>query len=379
MSYFALSFLAAFIATLLLVRFRRLHEKITADYDLKGVQKFHARAVPRIGGAGVMAGMAGMAGYLFISGNTDALHFSQLLLVSLPAFLGGIVEDCTKKVPSLVRLFLTMLAAVCGFFWLNAGIFRLDIPLLDTVMLLSVVSLPFTAIAVGGVANAINIVDGYNGLAGMVAVIMLAALGYVGFLVGDTFIWRTAFALSGAILGFFLWNYPRGLIFLGDGGAYFIGFILAELSVLLVARNPAVSPWFPLLVLIYPIFETVFSIYRRTVLKGRAADIPDAAHLHQLIYKRLVRWAVGSRLPKEKTARNSMTSPYLWFLCSTSVIPAMLFWQNTLLLQICIGVFIILYVLLYRRLLHFNAPRWLIIKKQRKNTAKRPGKNHAPD
>ena len=375
MSYFVLSFFVAFTVTLLLVRFRRLHEKVTADYDLKGVQKFHARPVPRIGGTGIMAGMLATAAYLFLSGNPDASRFSQLLLVSLPAFLGGIVEDCTKKVPSLTRLFLTMLAATLGFFWLDAGIFRLDIPLVDTVILLSAISLPFTAIAVGGVANAINIIDGYNGLAGMVAIIMLAALGYVGFLAGDTLIWRTAFALAGGILGFFLWNYPRGLIFLGDGGAYFIGFILAELSVLLVARNPAVSPWFPLLALIYPIFETLFSIYRRTILKGGAADIPDAAHLHQLIYKRLVRWAVGSRLPKEKTARNSMTSPYLWFLCSTSVIPATLFWQHTLLLQGCIGIFIILYVVLYRRLLHFNAPRWLIIKKQKKNA----GKNHAPD
>lgn len=273
MPYFALSFLAAFLITLLIIRSRRLHEKITADYDMKGIQKFHARAVPRIGGAGVIAGMTTVAGYLFISGNPDALRFAQLLLVSMPAFLGGIVEDCTKKVSSLVRLFLTMLAAVCGFFWLDAGIFRLGIPLLDTVMLLTAVSLPFTAIAVGGVANAINIVDGYNGLAGMVAVLMLGALGYVGFLAGDTLVWRTALALAGAILGFFLWNYPRGLIFLGDGGAYFIGFILAELSVLLVARNPAVSPWFPLLVLIYPIFETIFSIYRRTILKGGGQPI----------------------------------------------------------------------------------------------------------
>ncbi|MCM1281597.1 MAG: hypothetical protein NC211_07205 [Alistipes senegalensis] len=61
-----------------------------------------------------------------------------------------------------------------------------------------------------------------------------------------------------------------------------------------------------------------------------------------------------------------MTSPYLWFLCSLSVIPATLFWQHTLLLQGCIGIVIVLYVVLYRRLLHFNAPRWLIIKKQRK-------------
>ncbi|MCL1886913.1 MAG: glycosyltransferase [Betaproteobacteria bacterium] len=369
MQYIALSFFVSLIVTLLIVRFQNVHGKYTADHDLTGVQKFHAQVVPRVGGIGIMCAMIVLLGYLLVSGNADTWSFTLLLLASLPAFLGGIVEDCTKKVHSLLRLCLTMIAAALGFWFLGAGIFRLDIPLLNMLIAWWPISLVFTMIAVGGVANAINIIDGYNGLSGMVSVFMLAALGYIGFLVGDTLIWRISLAMIGAILGFFVWNYPRGLIFLGDGGAYFIGFILAELSVLLVARNQTVSPWFPLLVLIYPIFETIFSIYRRVVLRGSAADMPDAAHLHQLVYKRLVRWAVGSKLPKEKTARNAMTSPYLWFLCSTSVIPAMLFWQNTLILQICVGIFIILYVTLYRRLVHFNAPRWLLIKKPRQNTS----------
>lgn len=363
MQYLALPFFASLIITMLILRFQNLHSNYTADHDMKGVQKFHSRPVPRIGGLGIMCAMLATSGWLLMSKNTDTKLFSLLIFSSSPAFIGGIVEDCTKKIRSLTRLLLTMFAAALGFWLLDAGVFRLDIPWIDVLMAYPLVALAFTMIAVGGVANAINIVDGYNGLASMVAVLMLAALGYAGFLVGDTLIWRTSLAMMGAILGFFVWNYPRGLIFLGDGGAYFIGFMVAELSVLLVARNPAVSAWFPLLVVIYPIFETVFSIYRRVVLRGVAADIPDAAHLHQLVYKRLVRWAVGSNAPKEKTTRNAMTSPYLWFLCSTSVVPAMLFWQNTLLLQICTLAFIVLYVILYRRLVHFNAPRWLQIRK----------------
>ena len=369
MQYLALPFFVSLIITLLILRFQHMHDKYTADSDLTGVQKFHARAVPRIGGLGIMVGMLAVIGWLFLSCSTDSRAFALLILASSPAFLGGIVEDCTKKVRSHVRLFLTMIAAALGFYLLGAGIFRLDIPFVDLAMAFWPVSLLFTMVAVGGVANAINIVDGYNGLASMVSVIMFAALGYVGFLLGDTLIWRTSLAMMGAILGFFVWNYPRGLIFLGDGGAYFIGFMLAELSVLLVARNPAVSPWFPLLVVIYPIFETVFSIYRRVVLRGVSADIPDAAHLHQLVYKRVVRWAVGSQNVKEKTARNSMTSPYLWFLCSISVIPAMLFWQHAWILQICALAFVALYIILYRRLVHFNAPRWLLIKKEKQDVS----------
>ncbi|MDL2283912.1 glycosyltransferase [Oxalobacter sp. OttesenSCG-928-P03] len=368
MQYLALPFFVSLIITLLILRFQNLHGKYTADHDLTGVQKFHARAVPRIGGVGIMVAMVAMIGWLFVSGNVDAHAFSMLILASSPAFFGGVAEDCTKKVRSLIRLILTMIAAALGFYLLDAGVFRLDIPFIDLVIAFWPVSLLFTMVAVGGVANAINIIDGYNGLASMVSVLILAALGYVGFLVGDTFIWRTSLAMMGAILGFFVWNYPRGLIFLGDGGAYFIGFMLAELSVLLVARNPAVSPWFPLLVIIYPVFETLFSIYRKVILRDIRADVPDGAHLHMLIYRRLVRWAVGSKLPAEKTTRNSMTSPYLWFLCSISVVPAMLFWQHTWILQLSVGVFIVLYITLYRRLVHFNAPRWLLIKKTRQET-----------
>jgi UDP-N-acetylmuramyl pentapeptide phosphotransferase/UDP-N-acetylglucosamine-1-phosphate transferase len=85
----------------------------------------------------------------------------------------------------------------------------------------------------------------------------------VAFQVGDTADRALALAGIGAVLGFFLWNFPAGLIFLGDGGAYFLGFYVAEVSILLLVRNPEVSPLFPLLVCIYPVFETLFSIYRR--------------------------------------------------------------------------------------------------------------------
>ena len=72
----------------------------------------------------------------------------------------------------------------------------------------------------------------------MCTMIMLAALAYVSFQVGDMVVMSLALAAIGAILGFFVWNFPAGLVFLGDGGAYFIGFWFAELSVLLLVRNP---------------------------------------------------------------------------------------------------------------------------------------------
>jgi UDP-N-acetylmuramyl pentapeptide phosphotransferase/UDP-N-acetylglucosamine-1-phosphate transferase len=170
--------------------------------------------------------------------------------------------------------------------------------------------------------------------------------------------------MIGAIGGFLLWNYPRGLIFLGDGGAYLIGFVIAELSVLLVARNPSVSAWFPLLLSFYPIFETLFTMYRRIVIGKRHPGLPDAAHLHQLIYRRIVRWAIGSDSEADKTRRNALTSPYLWFLSSLAVGPAEVFWDNTMLCGLSVMIFALVYVVLYQRIVRRRYPSWLVLRKR---------------
>ena len=172
-----------------------------------------------------------------------------------------------------------------------------------------------------------------------------------------------ALAGLGAVMGFFVWNFPAGLVFLGDGGAYFLGFYVAELSILLLQRNPRVSPLCPLLMCIYPIFETVFSMYRRRFVRGRPMGMPDGVHLHSLIYRRLMRWAVGDRTAKVLTKRNSMTAPYLWLLCMMSVVPAMIFWNNSAVLAVFIVLFGATYVFLYARIVRFKVPEWLIVRR----------------
>jgi len=213
------------------------------------------------------------------------------------------------------------------------------------------------------VANAVNILDGYNGLAAVVVAISLLSLAYVGWQVGDSLIVSVALAGVGALLGFLLWNWPRGLIFLGDGGAYFIGYLVAVLSFLLVARHRGVvTPWYPFLLFIYPVFETLFSIWQRKVVRGASPGLPDGLHLHQLVFRRLVRWAVGRRDAASLTLRNSLTAPYLWLLSSLAALPATLFWRYPFVLMGFVALFCVLYVWLYMRLVRFRALRWLMIK-----------------
>ena len=155
----------------------------------------------------------------------------------------------------------------------------------------------------------------------------------------------------------------QGLIFLGDGGAYFLGFYLSELGILLVHRNPEVSPLFPLLMCIYPVFETLFSMYRRKLVRGHAMGMPDGVHLHSLIYRRVLRWAIGSRDAKQLTRRNSMTAPYLWLLCLLAVVPSVLWWNDSRVLGAFIFIFAVTYVLLYGMIVRFRAPRWLVLRR----------------
>jgi UDP-N-acetylmuramyl pentapeptide phosphotransferase/UDP-N-acetylglucosamine-1-phosphate transferase len=186
----------------------------------------------------------------------------------------------------------------------------------------------------------------------------------VAFQVGDVFVLVAALMVAGATAGFLIWNYPVGLIFLGDGGAYFIGFMLGELALLLVMRNPAVSTWYAALLLIYPTFETIFSAYRRMFVRGKSPAMPDGIHLHSLIFRRIVQWAVGRKEARALMRRNSMTSPYLWTFSLMAVIPATVFWRNTTILICFCLLFVISYIWLYARIVRFKSPRWLIMSRK---------------
>jgi UDP-N-acetylmuramyl pentapeptide phosphotransferase/UDP-N-acetylglucosamine-1-phosphate transferase len=258
------------------------------------------------------------------------------------------------------RLVLTMLAALLGYLVLEAKIGRLDMPFISWRIDTLWIALPLTILAVAGIANAVNIIDGFNGLASVVTIFMLLSLAYVGWQVNDMFILVSALTVAGATAGFLVWNYPVGLIFLGDGGAYFIGFMLGELALLLVMRNPQVSTWYPALLLIYPTFETVFSVYRRMFVRGKSPAMPDGIHLHSLIFRRIVQWTVGRKEARALMKRNARTSPYLWLFSLTAVIPATVFWRHTGPLIFFCLLFVISYVWLYARIVRFKAPRWLI-------------------
>ena len=256
----AVGFLSSFCVCLALVDTQRWHGKLTLDSSF-GVQKFHTAPTPRIGGLAILAAIAGAYA---IAPHSAATLLGLMLLSAIPAFGAGFLEDLTKKVGVLDRLAATLSSGVLGW-WLTGSVLQhTGIVALDTLLAFTPFAVLFTAFCVGGMSNAVNIIDGFNGLAGGVVVIMLAALGLIAAQFGDTDLALICLLIGASVLGFLAVNWPSGKIFLGDGGAYLLGFLVGWIAVMLVMRNPQVSPWAPLLACAYPVLEVAFSFYRKS-------------------------------------------------------------------------------------------------------------------
>ena len=345
---------------------------IARTYGRHKPQRFHHGHVPRFGGLAMAlacglawclsAGAAGLG--LNINAGINWLDVGLLLLVPAPVVAAGALEDYTHKIRAVWRLSASMLTAALGCALLglsvkSLGLQSLGLPMLEAMwqaMPWLGVGLAFVALA--GLPHAFNMIDGYNGLAGIVAVLVSCALAYVALVLGDRMLAGTLVALVGATLGFLYWNYPRGLIFAGDGGAYLWGVVIAIASISLVQRHSVVSPWFPMLLLIYPVCETAFSIYRKLV-RGVSPGVADALHFHQLIYRRIVRGVVHDDVSRRMLMRNNRTSPYLWSFTLLTAMPAVLFWQNTPVLIGFCSLFVLIYIVVYIAIIRFKVPTWL--------------------
>ncbi len=341
--------------------------KHAQNYDSDLPQRFHHGNVPRIGGLAVALASVGTWLGAWALAQIGALNNAPLplqisllwLCVCLPAFGAGLIDDLTQKLGVRWRLLASMSSAALGCWLLGLAVPHLGIPFLDTFwMSMPWLGVGLAFIGMAGLPHAMNIIDGYNGLAGMVAVMVCSAIAYVALQHNDRVLAGYMVCVVGATLGFLFWNYPRGLIFAGDGGSYFWGIVIAVASISLVQKHPTVSPWFVMLLLIYPVWETIFSIYRKLV-RGQSPGMADSMHFHQLVYKRIVRGVFHDNATRQMLMRNNRTSPYLWAFVGLTVAPAVLFWYSTPILIFFCLLFIVSYVAAYLMIVRFKVPRWL--------------------
>lgn len=353
----AWGFGVSFILCVLLVLTKRWHGALTMDFT-DGVQKFHTAPTPRIGGVPIVLGLIvawGKAPY------DIQQMLTPILFAGMPAFLFGVAEDITKRVGVMHRLLATMASGLLAWWLTGYSLSRVDIWGVDWLLQFTLVSALFTAFTVGGVANSINIIDGFNGLASTASTLAFIGYAMIAWQVGDAQLAGVALVCAACVWGFFWVNWPLGKIFLGDGGSYFIGFALAWVAVMLIERNPGVSAFAALLVCMHPVTEVVFSIYRRKIKKQNPGH-PDRLHFHSIVKQRYVRrWFPRAAI----STRNSITGVLVGFMTLTAIVLASLTYTSAWLsavafVGLCLG-----YVSIYARMVrhHWCSPiQFLLVK-----------------
>jgi UDP-N-acetylmuramyl pentapeptide phosphotransferase/UDP-N-acetylglucosamine-1-phosphate transferase len=340
------SFVVSAGISIMIVLTQAYHGKFTHD-NRPGVQRFHDVPTPRVGGLAMLSAL--ISGWLLVDNGVRHL-LGFMLLAGIPAFGAGLLEDLTKEVTVGKRLIATMLSGVIACVLLGYNLKSIGIPLFDPLLAILPLSVAFTAFSVSGVANAINIIDGFNGLASGVLIICFSIFCIMAMHVGDVELATLCILQIAVVLGFMVVNYPFGKIFMGDGGAYLMGFMLAWTAVMLHVRNPEISVWAPVVVCGYPIIETLFSMVRR-YWKSISPGSADSEHLHSLIKLRIVR-RYFSRLPQ--CLKNSLVAPFCWMLTLACAIPAIEFYQDTQILVLVFSGGCILYGVIYRLIAHLD-------------------------
>ena len=301
-------FVAALLVSVALVMTRHLHGRLTLDTEGRG-RKFPSAPTPRIGGVSLAIGF--FAAWLVMDGEAKHL-FGLIGLAGLPALSFGLLEDVTTKVGVKAVLAATIVSGMIFALFTGYTITDIDVWGIDYALAVPLISFAFTALVIGGAANAINLIDGFHGLASGTLLIILLAFALVGWRVEDTVLVSLALVMAAIVGGFFVVNFPFGKLSLGDGGVYFAGYFVAVLAVMLPARNPEVSPWISLLILGYPVTETVVSIVRRLMDEGAHPGEPDSAHLHHVVHRN---WAHKvAHYFGSPTSQNALTSLFMWIL-----------------------------------------------------------------
>jgi len=308
------------------------YKKLFIDDPNKKKHAIHKNIVPRCGGIPI-----------YISFNILSIIYKVTInifisLAYLPSFIIGIIEDLTQKVPQKYRLISFFISGL--LFSILTGYY---LPYIDLIFiklpLFKVLAIIFTAFAITGIASAINLIDGLNGLASGVSLIASFSFLYVAFQLQDIFLIKALGLFIISIIPFFIFNFPLGKVFLGDTGAYFLGFALACYSIILVNRHTEVSHYYPFSVLAYPIVETFVTIYRRYKRKkekGINFWISEKEHLHTML-----------RILSEK---NSLSSLLILAIYSIFVILSTIFYKNKIILVVLTLIQILLYLAAYSNL-----------------------------
>ena len=257
-----------------------------ANEAISAKQASHSNLTSRVGGlAAIMALLIG------VCLTADQLVFF-IVLSSMPVLVAGGLEDIGYNIKPSYRFYAGLVSGFLAIYSTGLWLDNVDFTLLTPILSLPFIAICFTAFASAGISNSINLIDGVNGLASGVITLIGLALCIISFSVGEIGLGTFCIILVGSILGFFVWNFPKGLVFLGDAGAYTYGHLLVWIAISLVSKHPEISAWAIFCIFSWPIMDTVAAILRRCLKRG-SINKADHMHFHQLVMRVAVIYSSG--------------------------------------------------------------------------------------
>jgi len=288
MFLYLLIFLIAFVSTLLLTPVVRLLALKIGAIDNPAERKVHEKPIPRLGGLALYCGfiLAAVVGLFasYFSGvgfTVSPVTITGVLLSATMLLIIGIIDDVRGVRPVIKLFFQVVAASVAVYFGVEIGF--LSNPF-NGFLYLGVASIPITILWLVGITNAVNLIDGLDGLASGIAAIASVTLFFVALRTNQPVSAVILLALAGASAGFLRYNFNPASIFLGDSGSLFVGFVLASASVVGVLKSTLlIALVIPVMILGVPIFDTIFTIIRRIRARVHIFEADDRHIHHRLL------------------------------------------------------------------------------------------------
>lgn len=277
------------VCAIILIIARIFATPLVKDNHLRSVQAMHIRSTPRLGGVGLFISLVATLHFVPVA---IVEPYRDFIIATGVLFFVGLAEDLGLGVRPRWRLLAAVVSSLLVTLLLGVWMPRAGIPGLDPLMALWWIGVPITLLVTVGIANGFNLIDGVNGLAALTAITAAAALGLIAGAADYSMMVHLTTMLIAAIFGFLILNYPFGRIFLGDAGAYTLGFVLSWFAISIMLNAPAASPWALLLTLFWPVADTLLAIWRRMHRKAPTMA-PDRLHVHQLVMRALEIHALG--------------------------------------------------------------------------------------
>lgn len=266
-------FVALVAAILLTPLVKRLAFRIGA-VDAPNYRKVHSRIMPRLGGLAIY--LAFLIGLVIL--RPESQYTLAIVLGATVIVITGVLDDM-YEISAKAKMLGQLLAAIIIVFFGGIQIEFINLPFNDGQLDFGFLSIPFTIVWIIGITNAVNLIDGLDGLAAGVSTIAFITLAGMAMIMGNGFVIAMAAILACATIGFLFYNFHPAKIFMGDTGALFLGFMIAVLSLLGFKNITVVSFIIPVIMLGVPISDTFFAIVRRYRNKQKWSD-PDKSHLH---------------------------------------------------------------------------------------------------